>query len=221
MGVTGRSYCDFFVYTKVGYHLERIQFNEKLWEEMKEKFYWFWLNILCHELLCHTIKDSAVKDNDSLSAKEVHVHETIKKSMNVTKKRKAQELSTVSQANLKEVKVHETITNSNVTKKRKAQESSTISQANSKKIQIDETTVKRLTNATKKKKQTTKRKAKAQSVYLCGLCKGQLVTDPTTYDDFSIGCDSCPLWFHFKCAGISKSFDANKQKKWHCKDCTK
>ena len=172
MGVTGRSYCDFFVYTKVGYHLERIQFNEKLWEEMKEKFYWFWLNILCHELLCHTIKDSAVKDNDSLSAKEVHVHETIKKSMNVTKKRKAQELSTVSQANLKKVKVHETITNSNVTKKRKAQESSTISQANSKKIQIDETTVKRLTNATKKKKQTTKRKAKAQSVYLCGLCKG-------------------------------------------------
>ena len=34
LGVTGRKWCDFFVYTQKGFHLERIPFNKELWELM-------------------------------------------------------------------------------------------------------------------------------------------------------------------------------------------
>lgn len=37
VGITGRSWCDFFVRCKQDYHLERIYFNPKEWENMKSK----------------------------------------------------------------------------------------------------------------------------------------------------------------------------------------
>ena len=33
MGVTGKKYCDFFVYTPHGHHLERIEFDSQFWEK--------------------------------------------------------------------------------------------------------------------------------------------------------------------------------------------
>ena len=36
MGVFKRNYCDFFVYTSHGHHLERIAFNSKFWERVKK-----------------------------------------------------------------------------------------------------------------------------------------------------------------------------------------
>ena len=56
MGVTSRKYCDFFVYTTAGFHLERIVFNEGLWIQMQTEFKWFWLNIICPELLNSNVK---------------------------------------------------------------------------------------------------------------------------------------------------------------------
>ena len=34
MGVTNTSYCDFFVYSKYGYHLEGIKFDAEFWAKM-------------------------------------------------------------------------------------------------------------------------------------------------------------------------------------------
>jgi hypothetical protein len=42
MGVTGVRYCDFFVYTMSGYHLERIEYDPELWESMLERCTAFW-----------------------------------------------------------------------------------------------------------------------------------------------------------------------------------
>lgn len=46
MAVTNTLYCDFFVYTKFGYHLERIMFSRGKWEEMFGKLSSFWLKYL-------------------------------------------------------------------------------------------------------------------------------------------------------------------------------
>jgi hypothetical protein len=42
MGIIGLRYCDFFVYTMYGYHLERIDFDTELWETMLERCTDFW-----------------------------------------------------------------------------------------------------------------------------------------------------------------------------------
>ena len=62
LGVTARTYCDFFVYTTVGFHLERIFFNKKLWQQMLTQLKWFWLNILCPGLLQSLVKNKIEDD---------------------------------------------------------------------------------------------------------------------------------------------------------------
>lgn len=52
--VTNRQWCDFFVWTPVGYHLERITRNDdtdKLWEIMQLNMEYFWENDLAPELV--------------------------------------------------------------------------------------------------------------------------------------------------------------------------
>ena len=39
MGVTGRQYCDFFVYTHHGYHLERVQYDSGKMERNSRQHY--------------------------------------------------------------------------------------------------------------------------------------------------------------------------------------
>ena len=73
--------------------------------------------------------------------------------------------------------------------------------------------------ATEVKRQTKKCKTMPH-IYFCAVCKEQLVNEPKTYDESSIGCDSCPLWFHFNCVGLSKSFDADSNK-WYCCNCNR
>ena len=36
--VTGRKYCDFFVYITAGFYLERIFFDKTLWQQMLTQF---------------------------------------------------------------------------------------------------------------------------------------------------------------------------------------
>ena len=67
MGVTNRKYCDFFIYTTAGFHLERILFNEDLWKHMQVEFKWFWLNIICPELLNCKVKKTLEQTNKSTS----------------------------------------------------------------------------------------------------------------------------------------------------------
>ena len=72
------------------------------------------------------------------------------------------------------------------------------------------------TNYDNKKK---REKNSHAAVYLCGICKIQLVTKPKNYDEESIGCDKCPLWFHLKCSGISAKGVPSLETKWYWKDC--
>ena len=36
IGVTGRKWCDFFVYSRYGFHLERIHFDTDRWKSLKD-----------------------------------------------------------------------------------------------------------------------------------------------------------------------------------------
>ena len=71
LGVTGRKYCDFFVYTTAAFHLERIFFDKKLWQQMLTQFKWFWLNILCPELLQSLVKNK-IEDNTNKKCNEIN-----------------------------------------------------------------------------------------------------------------------------------------------------
>ena len=51
MGVTGRMYTDFFVFTFNGYHLERIKFDQSKWERLLLNLDQFWRNFVAHKLL--------------------------------------------------------------------------------------------------------------------------------------------------------------------------
>lgn len=51
MGVTGRPWCDFFVYTRHGFHLERIMFDSNLWQQLVGAADYFFTNYVAPELL--------------------------------------------------------------------------------------------------------------------------------------------------------------------------
>ena len=171
LGVTGRNYCDFFVYTTAGFHLERIFFDENLWQHMLIQFKWFWMNILCPELLQSLVKN---KVEDDTNKKCNEINET----------------------------------------------SSTLT--SSTKMPICKTPAQKTSPNLKRKikKQLLKTNKTVQKpIYLCGSCKKTLPKDPQVYNDFSIGCDKCPLWYQFSCAGIPKGVNPIISGQWFCKVC--
>ncbi|XP_030832593.1 uncharacterized protein LOC594793 isoform X2 [Strongylocentrotus purpuratus] len=51
MGIVGAEFCDFFVYTPCGFHLERVLFDSVLFAEMAANAEYFWRRHLCPVLL--------------------------------------------------------------------------------------------------------------------------------------------------------------------------
>ena len=51
------------------------------------------------------------------------------------------------------------------------------------------------------------------------LQKKTLPEDALVHNDFSIGCDKCPLWYHFSWAGIPKGVNPIITGQWFCKVC--
>ena len=56
MGVTGKKYTNFVVFTSHGHFIQRIDFDPAFWESMLVKLEWFWANCLFPELLTKAIK---------------------------------------------------------------------------------------------------------------------------------------------------------------------
>ncbi len=54
LGVTGREYGYFFVYTPNAYHLEKIEFDPYLWKDMEEKFEYMWRYHIAPEIMKNT-----------------------------------------------------------------------------------------------------------------------------------------------------------------------
>lgn len=53
MGIGGRKWCDFIVYTKKGIHVERIDFNESFWtDELLPKLCTFYDKCVAPEIVC-------------------------------------------------------------------------------------------------------------------------------------------------------------------------
>ena len=82
------------------------------------------------------------------------------------------------------------------------------------------------TSGLKRKKKATlkriiKRKKQEQppEIYLCGECKKTLKINPANFNEESVGCDRCPIWYHFVCVGIKEGNEATHEQKWHCIKC--
>ena len=65
MGVCHRQYCDLFVYTERGHHMERIRMDASLWAAMVDKFRQFWFNYIAAELISPTY---LMRENDDHAA---------------------------------------------------------------------------------------------------------------------------------------------------------
>ena len=58
MGVCDYLYCDLFVYTKSsGYHLERVLFDQCVWDDMLQKLRSFWLNRIAPEIVTNKMQE--------------------------------------------------------------------------------------------------------------------------------------------------------------------
>ena len=183
MAVTNTKYCDFFVYTKFGFHLERIEFKVALWNDILEKLQWFWLKFIAPELI---------------HAEKINVNNCVNDEVHFA----------VSQLHLQEKQDHEIEKFENVVTQPKD-------------IKLSETIKKRAaTTPSNKKPIKRKRKAlKSNPVYLCGVCGVELDVNPINFHQQSIGCDACPVWFHFVCVGINKSNIPQTKNKWFCPKC--
>ncbi len=51
MGITRKKYCDLFVYTAHGYHLERVDFHSVFWDKLLFNVDYFWKTYVAVELL--------------------------------------------------------------------------------------------------------------------------------------------------------------------------
>ena len=56
MGVSGKTWCDFFVWTMKGCTVERIHFDENLWKEMVQKLTIFYLEAVEPEIFTQRVK---------------------------------------------------------------------------------------------------------------------------------------------------------------------
>ena len=57
LAITGREYCDFFVYTSRGEYIERIRFDDTLWLQLLERLKRFWINHLPCKILLEVEED--------------------------------------------------------------------------------------------------------------------------------------------------------------------
>ena len=64
IGVCGLKYCDFFVYTSHGFHLERIVFDKVFWMQLLTKLRDFWQNYVRPELLLPEFGDVATLETE-------------------------------------------------------------------------------------------------------------------------------------------------------------
>ena len=63
-----------------------------------------------------------------------------------------------------------------------------------------------------------KAKVKMASVCLCGTCKMDVLDVPTNFEE-SIKCDTCPIWYHFKCVGVRLDSEPSKKDSFICSQC--
>ena len=179
MGVTGRTYTDFFVFTFKGFHKERIQHDSNYWSDLLEKMVWFWQKCVGPELINQSLKHR-----------------------------------------LEEQKTCEEEENANLPTKVVRESPSKTIVLVSKRVSSNVEVVKKKPSNSKGKAKTEK-KAKLQmaSVCLCGTSKMDVLDVPTSFEEESIKCDTCPIWYNFKCVGVTPDSKPSKKDSFICSQC--
>ena len=73
LAVTGRQYCDFFVFSFKGHLNIRVKLDEQLWIELLDNMDWFFRNFVTPELLLGKMKknlDRTCDENDIVAVEE-------------------------------------------------------------------------------------------------------------------------------------------------------
>ena len=177
MGVTGKKYTDFFVFTFKGWHKERIYFDPKFWSDVLKTLVWFWYKYVGPELITHELKNHLEKE--VLPEKDTDVAPS-----SVTKSPKDQSIVLVS---------------CKVSRVKKPKQ------------------IKSMKEKAKNRKKVWK--TERSTVFLCGICKMDVSDNLRTFNEESVGCDSCPIWYHFGSVGITMDTVLNKKDTWICPQC--
>ena len=194
MAVTGRLYTDFVIFTCHGNLIQRIKFDSCFWEGMLNKLEWFWVNCLCSELLTKKIKPKQLPEYTEIPTT---VSPVTRKDGNYNSK------SPVTNCDSSGFQITSRV--------RVSSHSVSLSASYNSKADPVQLPLQTLQNnkrqAQKKKREiepVSRKMAKQNPVYLCGSCQKDVVEKPKQFSEESIGCDRCPLWYHFVCVGITE-----------------
>ena len=121
---------------------------------------------------------------------------------------------------LEEQKTREEEENANLPTKVVRESSSKIIVLVSKRVSSNVKVVKKKPfNSKGKAKPGKKAKLKMASVCLCGTCKMDVLDVPTNFEEESIKCDTCSIWYHFKCVGVTPDSKPSKKDSFICSQC--
>ena len=71
MGVLGRCWCDFFIYTRHGFYRERIKFDQECWKELVKAAHYFFVEYVAPALLQFPAQNAETVPSCSLSNNEL------------------------------------------------------------------------------------------------------------------------------------------------------
>ena len=79
---------------------------------------------------------------------------------------------------------------------------------------------KRKYQSTSSSKKSSKRSFTPNPIYICSLCKNNIPYIANNFEENSICCEICDMWFHFKCVGITdESKVPEESEPWMCEQC--
>ena len=185
MAVTGRAYTDLVVFTTHGNFIERINFYELFWLDMLIKLEWFWVNCLCPEVLYKTIKQQKDTVSQSLSASST---KCLPENENC---------GTTSSGSSTAIEIVSSVCLSKDSPLKPSRFTKSVLNhiTDSSPVKSSPKKTKRETKATTRKK--LKKNTTHIPVFPCGECQKDVPDVPEKFEEKSIECGACFLWFHF------------------------
>ena len=157
MHVTGRQFCDFFVYTDHGHHLERVLYDDEFWQECFYYLTYFWKTFIAPELIYGKLSCSA-DVLKPVNEEHTYASKSSGRSVGSSKPQPSTSKGPLTKPNFK-------------------------------------------------------------PLYLCSVCKREVVTAPVTYEQQNAYCWACKNWCHFTCAKVTNVAVVVGNTTWKCPKC--
>ena len=196
LGISKALHCWYFVYTAHGFYLEKIFFDEEFFTQMLQNLIMFWNQYMAKELL-YKIKNNSKENFTSSITNKI----TNNLSNNNFSSNFIQNIQSNSVINVADNNADVPIAANSLFPICKSNKSTS--------------------KAKGKKSASSKKGFTPKPIYLCSVCKTDVPYNATTFEENSINCEICEMWFHFGCVDITdETMVPSESDSWYCKNCT-